>query len=589
MHPSPRSLLCGAALLLAPLLASAGDVPLDLAPQANMGFRDEVAGDGQGGWADQGPDNDFAGFDFAKKEFGGVPFRIVDPAANGGKAILTFRGSALSGKIDLAEARLKPSAPVSARCLYVLHTLCYASSSPDAPVGTIVVTLKGGATKEFPVLTKRDVADWWHPPALPNGAAVYTKNNGNATVGVYLSEFRIAETPQEVDSVTFRTAGKAVWIVVGATLSTDLHPLPVEKRVVIRESPEWKAADMADIEVKPGTALDLSRAIPTEPVGTYGRVIVNKAGDFAFERKPDANIVFWPTSSFFANPGTPQVPLGGKEEVRRFVEAIRRQGYNMVRLHFLDYYLMAGAKADFEFTDERLDLFDYYIACLKENGIYACMDGMSTDSGFRKGSGWSYRGSSLKKDLVATEEGREHYRIGVTRLMTHLNPYTHTRLVDDPVVAVVNFFNELEFYSFAGGLPASMKGEWQEWLRQRYRDDPAALAKAWRNPAKFREGMAFEEIPLFEAAAQWGSDPYAVDAGRFLVAVEARMNAWFEKTLRDIGYRGLVTGWDMGKQYRDIVSRDAFPVITMHNYYAHPSDFIQPGSRVEQESSIATA
>ncbi|WP_157895094.1 hypothetical protein [Verrucomicrobium sp. GAS474] len=568
----------------------AAEIPLDLAPVANMGFRDEVAGDGQGGWADQGPENDFAAFDVARKEFGGVPFRIVDPAKNGGKAIVTFRGSGISGKIALGEVVVKPGSATetAAAYLYVLHTLCYASAVPDDPVGTIAVRFKGGETREFPVLTRRDVGDWWHPPALPNGAVAYSRFNGNATVGVYLSQFKIADAPREVESVTFRTAGKAVWIVVGATLSTEAHSLPAEKHFIARESAEWKAADMADIVAEPGSALDLSQAIPTEPVGTHGRVIVNKAGDFAFEQQPDKGIVFWPTTSFFANPGTPGVEVGGKEGVKRFVEAIRRQGYNMVRVHFHDYYLMADAKADLEFNEEHLDLFDYYIACLKENGIYVCMDGMSTDSGFRKGSGWAYKGPSLKREVISTDEGREHYRAGVAKLLTHLNPYTKTRLVDDPIVVVINFLNEVEFYSF-GGIPAPMLGEWQAWLRQRYHGDPAALARAWNAPAKFREGMTFDDVPLFAPAAQWGADPYSVDAGLFLVAVEARTNAWFEKTLRDIGYRGLLGAWDMGKQYRNIVSRAAFPVVTMHNYYAHPSDFIKEGSHVEQESSIATA
>ncbi|HBE04414.1 MAG TPA: hypothetical protein DC049_18340, partial [Spirochaetia bacterium] len=52
---------------------------IDLSSVANMGFADEKAGDGIGGWSDQGSDNDFRTFDIRQTNFGGMEFRIPDP------------------------------------------------------------------------------------------------------------------------------------------------------------------------------------------------------------------------------------------------------------------------------------------------------------------------------------------------------------------------------------------------------------------------------------------------------------------------------------------------------------------------------
>jgi len=171
-----------------------------------------------------------------------------------------------------------------------------------------------------------------------------------------------------------------------------------------------------------------------------------------------------------------------------------------------------------------------------------------------------------------------------------MNPYTKSRLVDDPVIAVMLFYNELEFYSFRnGGLHPAMVGEWRAWLKKRYENDPAALVKAWNDAGRFKPGMKFEEIPLFDEGAQWGVGAYSTDVGLFMIDIEKALTAWFEKTVREIGYRGLTTLWDMGKQYRNNVTRDGIQVVSMHNYQAHPTDWLSKGSRVDQGSSIKNA
>ena len=56
-----------------------------------MGFKDEKANDGKGGWSDQGAGNDAANFKYNQKEFAGIPFHITDPGRNEGKSVLVLK------------------------------------------------------------------------------------------------------------------------------------------------------------------------------------------------------------------------------------------------------------------------------------------------------------------------------------------------------------------------------------------------------------------------------------------------------------------------------------------------------------------
>ena len=52
------------------LTAVADSFPVDFSSVANMGFADAAAGDGKGGWTDQGPENDLSMFPTGNQVFG---------------------------------------------------------------------------------------------------------------------------------------------------------------------------------------------------------------------------------------------------------------------------------------------------------------------------------------------------------------------------------------------------------------------------------------------------------------------------------------------------------------------------------------
>ena len=103
-----------AAFLAAGLAASAAETGchmLDLKPIVNMGWQDdEVWGDGKGGWTDQG-DTDMRGIEVGMRTFFGIPFEVIDPAKNGGKAVLTLKSKKFAAGPVSATAERRRQGP----------------------------------------------------------------------------------------------------------------------------------------------------------------------------------------------------------------------------------------------------------------------------------------------------------------------------------------------------------------------------------------------------------------------------------------------------------------------------------------------
>ncbi len=145
------------------VLRSESFVPIDLRAVFNRGFRDEVAGDGEGGWTDQGPQNDLRGMAPGRRPFHQVIIDIVDPAKNDGNACLVLYAA------QHAETGPKatPEIPYGGRAssLFFLHTAAWFNSRThaDKPVIRYVVTYADGQTAVVEALGNRHIRDWWTP------------------------------------------------------------------------------------------------------------------------------------------------------------------------------------------------------------------------------------------------------------------------------------------------------------------------------------------------------------------------------------------------------------------------------------------
>lgn len=230
---------------------------------------------------------------------------------------------------------------------------------------------------------------------------------------------------------------------------------------------------------------------PAKPIGPLDLVSIDDASHFAINRAPirffGANLV-----ADGAFPAKTQAPfIAGR---------LRNFGFNLVRFHHLDNSWSQGSLFEWgqdtrHLNPNTLDRLDYLLAQLKANGIYINMnlhvsrtfnikDGVAgADSIWLFGKGVTI----FDPQLIALQ--KEY----ASQLLTHVNPYTGLRLVDDPVMAMVEITNEnllyvmwvaglLKPYARGGVLiqrhNALLDSLWHQYLRGKY-GTTAALRQAW--------------------------------------------------------------------------------------------------------------
>jgi hypothetical protein len=117
--------------------------------------------------------------------FNGVSFKLIDPKANGDKAVLTLRGGPHDPTAP-AEARGLAVGNVKADRLWFLHTACWATGAFDTEVARYQVAYADGSQVKIPVRQGREIADWWNPKPLPGASVAWNgRNEKTISVGIY--------------------------------------------------------------------------------------------------------------------------------------------------------------------------------------------------------------------------------------------------------------------------------------------------------------------------------------------------------------------------------------------------------------------
>lgn len=545
-------------------------VPVNIRSVANMGYRDEVAGDGKGGWTDQGPKQD--GRTFAERLWQYVYAGIPIDAIPGGKSVLTLYSEHFT--TGPKEAVIPVKAAIEAKTLYLLHALAWAPALEDKFVGTITLKDRNGRIQKISVEDKRDVTDWYRQTAnLPNGYGVLKGRTGDGNLaGIYLSRFTVEPGMDEIAEIRFQSVPECIWLILAGTLSPVDIALPDAKPTVIQANSDW--LPMAEVEqnrILPGSALDVSAWLPKGSVDELGRVVI-KDGHFVFEKNPSQKIRFL-TEAMHPMQVIPET----HEEIERLAQEIRRNGYNMVRTHFLDAELLSAASKPLEFRRDYLERLDYFIYCMKKNGIYLNFDCMTSWIGYTPGAIWKNKDpeKSFKSRIYFDPAVRKNWRDGVEKLLTRVNPYTKTRLVDDPVLVMAVAFNEQEFGLWNKVDPALILPKWQGFLKDKY-GKIENLNAAWKPAVPFK---SFEEIRTWKENS--------ADFWIFRLPMERELAGWFKKQLREIGFKGPVANLNCGKSQMYNLLRDQYDFTAMNHYHAHPSNVHMPYSFIDQSSTIA--
>ncbi len=174
---------------------------------------------------------------------------------------------------------------------------------------------------------------------------------------------------------------------------------------------------------------------------------------------------------------------------------VAMQGMNLLRVHHIDTSYAPNGFWDPAYKDKhhldagQLGRFDYLVHQLKQHGVYVNIN-LHVSRTFTEADGipeaalLPTMGKGVSEFIPRMIELQKKY---AADLLTHRNPYTGNRYVDEPAIAAVEINNEC---SLAGTVMSGklhrlpdryeqlLTARWNAWLRKRYASTPA-LEAAW--------------------------------------------------------------------------------------------------------------
>jgi hypothetical protein len=323
------------------------------------------------------------------------------------------------------------------------------------------------------------------------------------------------------------------------------------------------------LDIVAGSALDWSTQVPRHaPAGSQGWLTVSRAGHFAFEKSPAAAVRFYGVNFCF----DAQYPT--HEEADRLADRLMRLGYNAVRIHHYEREMLAaGTEAGLAFRPEQIDKLDYLLAALRQRGIYWTTD-LYVSRGIRAAELWPGEpgmvdGDSFKQLTHVDDRAFDSWCAFAKLFLTHTNPYTKLRYVDDPALVSIAIVNEnnLGNRPAVGRALAALQREWNRYLAARYKTK-AALATAWGGDPK--GDPAAGTVPYLRDVIS--TRPEAADTARFFAELEERLYTRMAGYLHEkLGVRALLTslnGWVCPRSYQQ--ARAKFDYVDDHFYIDHP-------------------
>lgn len=130
---------------------------LDLRKFCNRPFTDSVAGDGRGGWTDQGAENSLDGVPWGIQEFCGVPTEILRFDETENRTCIVLDSRNLAPGFGAKEVR---GIPLGGRLknLYFFHCTAW---TDDKEAYRFIVRYDDGSSLAVPVVCRKQVGDWW--------------------------------------------------------------------------------------------------------------------------------------------------------------------------------------------------------------------------------------------------------------------------------------------------------------------------------------------------------------------------------------------------------------------------------------------
>lgn len=253
--------------------------------------------------------------------------------------------------------------------------------------------------------------------------------------------------------------------------------------------------------------ISIHKAIPNQGILNFSHLLDAPAGKHGFVTIRDGHLYFedGTRARFLGFNISTRGATPTHETAEKLAERFASMGVNIMRLHAADAPIgdepctwsqtREAPLIDYEsctsrkFHPEGLDRFDYFVAKLREKGIYLHIDLMQARE-FLPGDGLDYEGgypSCQKGPTIVNERLAQLQMEYAKEMLTHVNPYTGLRLVDDPAVVTVQMTNEdsaIKSTAEAAGNPviaqyrAEIQRKFNHFLLAKY-DTRANLAAAW--------------------------------------------------------------------------------------------------------------
>jgi len=334
------------------------------------------------------------------------------------------------------------------------------------------------------------------------------------------------------------------------------------------------------------TPVDVSYLLDP-PAGKHGFLTV-KDGHFYFADGTRAR--FWGTNIY--SPST----FPGKKDAEVMASRLAKFGCNLVRLHHLDAFWANPNIFDKNFDDtqhlsaEALDKMDYLVYQLKQKGIYIFMD-LLVDREFKKGDNIAdYENVERGAKISGFFDPRiiELQKIYARELLTHVNPYTGLKYVDDPAIVSAKLINEgmLFYIGTQFGLSSYYMNEldrlFNEYLAGKY-GTTDNLRNNWTDKYG-RSDLAMDEdlakysvkradIPLrYQRSGTEKREPFRLaDTLKFYEKTQADYFKEMEIYLKSIGLKVPVSGSNHWVNVSpDVKSNASLDYIDRHRYFDHP-------------------
>ncbi|MDD5728697.1 MAG: beta-galactosidase [Victivallales bacterium] len=369
---------------------------------------------------------------------------------------------------------------------------------------------------------------------------------------------------------------------------TDGTGIAAKPDVKFSAGAEWKAADMTELHVKAGSALDLSTvtAIPRKN-GLLPRLVTGSHGKLAAADNPDVPIRLQGTHMYETDITGYYGTIMSKREVVEYVTSARRQGYNLIRFYMTDR--LARAR-DMSINMDELDRVDYFVSEMGRHGIYMHFCICSFFNYLSRARLDSMNNTDRRLLIyLGDPELRKTFEYGATTLLNHVNPYTGRAWKDDPVIASIEFVNEIEAGFVSDGVSDEVLGKFtvkfRDWLKTKYQT-PERLAKAWDDDSI----KSFDQIQAPRPRLGVG-DEYKgkVDLILFCNDLARDTFDFCENIVRKTGYKGLTSQYDISYWFAEGGVRfEKSQVALTHKYFCLPSNHVkaQGGTTCGQASAV---